>query len=603
MKLQGVLIACAALALAWLAPPRSPWPIASAQELYLELPDRLLIVTVDDMKAAATEYADARMAAYGQTIDTRDNNRRHNRLNAEVVTVRECIRQHPGLTPAEAVRAVVREKLIVAGLATAKWDDATIPSDDRYVPRSNLLLIGDVPTEGGEVDPAKHVPCFYRHAQVIPPGVAGTQEEWEDVPSDNRYACRDEDDDVPLFPVGRLPYTVPAQLQAHLAAVKAYETSPPPGAWRGRVTIFAGDPGFEQLGPMVRRLIERAYELGVIQNLSDAYDATFTYANEASPYTWPAPEFSQKIVSEINEGALILNYLGHGWKDSVDTLTYNGRRYRAFTAADAARVDCHGKRPVAAFFTCYTGAFDYRSPSLAEALMLNPNGPIGVIASSRISNEINYMMETSFLHVTTKLRVKTLGETFLRTKRRMLNGSLPIPPAMAQQFGLPTHRGYSDGKRNHLWMYNLFGDPTVRIAHARDISADIHPEEALRAGEKFAVQLLTGNLEGVAKVSSRLECNRTQFLLSPREVDGNGREAAIFEQIRNNHARANHRLVDSRESPTVSDTVELRLPADLPPGDYLLKKFVYDSNGNLIANGGITVKIAPPAQVSPGGDF
>lgn len=599
----GVFVLLAVLLAGMMPMSVSEWPRAMAQELYLEPSARLLIVTTERMLAAAEAYAQAREKAWGESIDQRPPHRRHPRLVADVLTVKQCMAEFPNLSPAHAIRAVAHQRLIIHDTLPAKWDDMVLPGDDRYAPKSHLLLVGDVPEEGATVDPDRHVPCFYRRSNVIPAGVAGTQEQWENVPSDNPYASRDIDDDVPIFPVGRLPFTEPAQLTAHLAAVTAYEENPPPGKWRNRVTIFAGDPGFEQLGPVVRRLIERAYEMGVIQNLSDASAATFTYANEASPYTWPAPEFSDKIVDEINDGALVLNYLGHGWKDSVDTLKFNGETYRVFTARDAARVNCAGKRPVAAFFTCYTGAFDYRTPSLAEALILNPNGPIGVIASSRISNELNYLLETAFLHEMTKERTPTLGRMFLCTKRRMLLGRLPLPPALAQQFGLPTHAGYSDGKRTHLWLYNLFGDPTVRLAHPRDTSSYIHVPEAVRAGDEFEVELMA-EIPNAATVTTRLECLRTNFVLAPRPVDYTGVPAVVFDAIRQNHARANHRLIDRRTVGAETTTVKMRMPAGYPPGHYLVRQYVTDANGHILATGGVRVTVAPSADDdAPGSDF
>ncbi|MGE0431742.1 MAG: C25 family cysteine peptidase [Planctomycetota bacterium] len=563
-----------------------PLPLVLSQD-HAEPVDQLLIVTLPALKDAALEYAAARKSAFaagnGHALDTK------------VLTVPECIAAYPRINdPAQAVRAAAHAHLLpaAANVPTASADSATLPGDDGSSARRYLLLIGDVPTSGQAVDPDRHVPCFYKHCQLVQE-MPGVQAEWDDVASDNPYAARDADDDVPVLMVGRLPVSTPDAVRVYAAAVKEYETSPPPGSWQRKVTLFAGDPGFKQLGAQVRDIIEKSYEQAVIKNLSDEFAVTLTYANPVSPYTWPAPDFGRRIVEEVNEGAMYLNYLGHGWKDSVDTLKFNGRRYEVFTAAEAAKVDCRKGRPVAAFFTCYTGCFDMRGPSLAEALITNPRGPIGVIASSRVSNEINLLLEMAFLNVATRQGAVTLGELFTRTEREMLRLALPIPPALAAGLGIPTHQGYSDAKRTHLWLYNMFGDPTVHLTRPRSFLG-MRASNPVQAGRML--ETIVAAPQQVRRIELRLEAPRDTVLNEPTPLDLTARETEVFEAMRENHSRVNQRLVATTFMPAEAGKptrIRLSLPAGVPAGSYIVRVLGYDADGRLQTSGATRVNLRP----------
>ena len=573
----GLLLAAAALFLS-LGPVV---PVAVSQDADDAAVDTLLIITTPSMQRAAVAYAKARREAYDGALKT------------DVMLTTVCQSFHREKKLPDAIRAEVLKRLLPTkdGIETAQHDKPILPGDNGKTGRRYLLLIGDVPTVGQPADAEKHVPCFYKHMQLVEE-MPGVEAEWDDVASDNPYSCRDEDDDVPQIFVGRLPVSTPEQLATCAAAVKEYETEPPAGDWQRKVTLFAGDPGFRQLGEQVRGVIEKSYEQAVIKNLDDRFSVTLTYANPTSPYTWPAPDFGRRIVEEVNEGAMFLNYLGHGWKDSVDTLKFNGRRYEVFTAAEAAKVDCRKGRPVAAFFTCYTGCFDMRGPSLAEALITNPRGPIGVMASSRVSNEINLLLEMAFLKVGTQRGAKTLGELFTRTEREMLTLALPIPPPIAAGLGIPTHQGYSNGKRVHLWLYNLFGDPTVRLQQPRKFLG-AHAADPVSGRQMDTVVAAP---ETVSRIDVRLEALRDTVLNSPAPLNLNQPETDVFEAMRDNHGRVNNRLVataSANSTPGHPTKLRISVPARTPAGRYIVRVLGYDDHGTLVCSSATRVTVKP----------
>ena len=86
-----------------------------------------------------------------------------------------------------------------------------------------------------------------------------------------------------------------------------------------------------------------------------------------------------EIVSRINDGQLLVNYVGHG---SVESWSRQG----IFSGADAAGLANGDRLPVFVLMTCLNGMFDdLYSESLAEASPEAPNGGVAVGASSGLT--------------------------------------------------------------------------------------------------------------------------------------------------------------------------------------------------------------------------
>lgn len=283
-------------------------------------------------------------------------------------------------------------------------------------------------------------------------------------------------------------------------------------------------------------------------------------------------------MSEINEGSLILNYVGHGWKTSVDRLYFNDKRYTVFTVKDAAKVDCKGKSPIAAFFTCYTGCYDMEELSLAETLLKNPKGPIGVIASSRISAEANYLLETAFFKAATIEREQTLGKIFLKMKRHMLTQTMPLGQ-LIKKFKLPISNleGYAEGKRSHLWLYNLFGDPALKIAHPETTcEIKLNEKTATQGSEITAIIGCPDIKEG--KVLVTFECRLADFLENPKKVESTDKD--FEKKAAENHEIANNKVIAKYEVELKDgkSEVTIEIPDDLKPRNYLVRTLVTAKN-------------------------
>ena len=195
--------------------------------------------------------------------------------------------------------------------------------------------------------------------------------------SDNRLVAFNVGNSLPSLAIGRLPANSPAEVDAMVTKIVSYEQSPAVGDWRTQVA-FVSDRAYSSSGTL-----DVAGNFWVMSDLvaSDpyylpsGYTANRIYYNPCNPTTYPkcalpypsyttADSTRNAIVSAINEGRLIVNYVGHGGI----TLWSNDIIFRSDSVRDDLSLLSNGnKMPVMLAMTCYDGYFQFPgNPSLAE---------------------------------------------------------------------------------------------------------------------------------------------------------------------------------------------------------------------------------------------
>jgi hypothetical protein len=136
--------------------------------------------------------------------------------------------------------------------------------------------------------------------------------------------------------------------------------------------------------------------------------------------------------------------------------------------ADVPRIRCRSRSPLAVLVACYTGAFDSRPDCLAEELLVAEQGPIAVIAATRVTMPYgNTVLGYELLSACFKDRPAGLGDVLRLAQRRTLN-NLASDSFRASldtiALGLsPQPVDLAAERREHVQMYHLFGDPLTRI--------------------------------------------------------------------------------------------------------------------------------------------
>lgn len=489
-----------------------------------------VIVTADPLAAAAQRIADYRTGT-GHVV--------------AVVRVGEVIGEE---TEPEAASEAIRER--VRG-----YFDARDPGRAMF-----LLLVGDADDTG--IADATTVPTSTYEL------VLESAPEVQVITTDHRYADLDGDD-LPDLAVGRLPADSEVAVDAYLAKVAAAEAEALVGPWNRRINMFAGSYG---QGALVDSLIEKLVNK-VLDEISYDFDITMTYASQDSPYVYVPEDFSDQVYARINEGSLLVSYIGHGSADSFDQLYWSGVPYPILDLEQLDKLNIKNRSPIVTLIACAMGAFDH-GESVSEVLLADPGGPAVVLSSTEDSDVYpNTIFVRELGLAITEERPGTAGEAFVRAKQRVIAQVDSLRAQIDNAFGLTTSDADLDAlRRSHLYMYTLFGDPALQIRYPRSVTIAASPDD-VAAGGVLAVEVSAPGLSG-GQVRVTLETPRSQIPhpLVPVPADGElGRDEAILA----NYAAANDKTVAAVVAPLADGAlaVDLPVPAELAAGIYHLKVY------------------------------
>jgi hypothetical protein len=528
-----------------------------------------LVIAADDFAKVAREWADYR-AGHGRV--------------SKVLTVSQV----GALTDTE-----------VPGLTDFKNVIVQHAGEESITPGFQVLLIGDCPDDSvSEYDPKVEIPWMLTRQVDSNPNESRRKR----IPTDNFFADVIKDDDgLPDIAVGRIPARTVDQAHMALKKVKAYEAAAE-GEWMRNLTFFAGEGRF---GAQIDRMLESIF-IRFAEQIGQAYNVRMTYANIESDYAYVPRRFSDKVIEEANRGAVLLTYLGHGLYDRLDNmqLEIGGKReqYPILTSEHVDRFNIpDGKLPVMTIIACQTGYMDHPKGCLAEKICFTERAPVAVIASSRDSHPYsNTLVQKAVVHEVVNNRAPTLGQAFLRAKRELILAEDPDRKSLElmAMFVIPKKTDRDELNRTHLSMYNLTGDPGLRLKHpGLEVGVSLGGEGAGR--ETISLQVTSAEKMEL-EIEAWVECRRASLANPVKEYDkaaltGNDAEAraSAEDTLAENHKIANDKRVTgltleqegsgARKDGDGPETHVLwykgKTDSPLAPGDYILKVFARDGNG------------------------
>jgi hypothetical protein len=393
-----------------------------------------------------------------------------------------------------------------------------------------LVLVGDTP--GPESPSAPGIATHWVPAKVVVH--YGSEPE---IPTDNPFADLDGDG-IPDIAVGRIPVTDARELSRLLERVIQYEKSPGSSRWQSQVHFIAGVGGF---GLLADKAIEIATQQLLGARIPATYQMTMTYGSWRSPYCPDPRQFHRHTLAHLNEGSLFWVYLGHGSKQSLDRVVVPGKSYHILNSTDLDKVDCRAGPPIVIFLSCYTAAYDGKEPSLGERLLHLQHGPIAVYGGSRVTMPYAMaVMGESLLRQVFDEGRPTLGELILHAKREMVlqepaqrTAQRRLIDVMARTLSPSTHTLESE-LREHLSLFNLLGDPLLRIPYPEPLTITC-PRSAV-AGETITLNT-TVPFAGMMRVELNSRPGQLTFQPPPRSrYQDNDQWLADFEGV---YERAN----------------------------------------------------------------
>jgi len=245
-----------------------------------------------------------------------------------------------------------------------------------------------------------------------------------------------EGDELMQIGVGRLPVINGREALIVVDKIIQYEADPNPGDWKHSVTLFADDADnnihFRDSEVHADYLKSNHSEFLQKKLYLDRFEQLGNGATQSSP------EAKSALEKTLEEGTLLVNYIGHG---NETTLTAE----EVFLVSDIPNWGNQKQLPLWMIATCEFGRHD--SPltrSAAEELLIASNkGAIGLLTTGRpVFSSVNFLLNEVFIKEVFKSvdgKNQDLGSIFKNTKNGSLNGAL---------------------NRN----FSLLGDPSMKLA-------------------------------------------------------------------------------------------------------------------------------------------
>jgi len=372
------------------------------------------------------------------------DHRRSQGLNAQAVRLQDIYDEfNYGIPNPEAIRDFLK-------FAFENWAD----------PPKFVLLVGD-----GSWD---HKGPSGREGNFIPPYPSYT-EKWGWTAADYLYGCVSGSDLLPDLFVGRLPVSNKAELEAVIEKIILYERSPELGGWR-RDLLFIGG-----IGEVFRTQSEQL----ITELVPPGFNPVRLYAYGDSPEEKPYSGGTQDLIDRLNEGVILVNFLGHGggaiWSDA-----------NLFRLEDIQWLNNFNRLPFVISLTCFTAAFDnpYRSSLGEELLRAENKGAVAVLGSTGLGwLWHDYYLARSLIPSLLKGERLTLGEVLAAAKTDFLakySGS--IAESMVKQ-------------------YTLLGDPATRLGvPAKGVELRIVGRKSLSPGDSLVVEGRVEAPSGTAEI-------------------------------------------------------------------------------------------------------
>jgi len=289
---------------------------------------------------------------------------------------------------------------------------------------SYVLLVGN-----GNLN-LKNYPAYAIEPQFIPPYMK-LVDPWIGVTaSDHRLVTLDQNSKLPSMDLGRLPALTGNEVDAMVTKILNYEQNPPTGAWRDKVLFVTDDP-------------DQAGNFYALSNLV-----------ADSAYYMPSPMVDDKVyypsgtnsnvLSAINAGRLIVNYVGHS--------AYAAWAHDLLKGNHAASLTNGGKLFMSLPMTCYDGYFHFPNlASVSEAMVTRAgNGAIASWAPTGLGVATRHdVIDRGFFEAVIQQNIRKIGPATMYAKAKLVanGGSLDL-----------------------LDTFNLLGDPATQLALPTDLA-------------------------------------------------------------------------------------------------------------------------------------
>jgi len=212
--------------------------------------------------------------------------------------------------------------------------------------------------------------------------------------------------------ITRWPVKTAGDIATIVNKIMTYESASNFGAWRSRITLvaddeYAGADDYEHIIHTRQTEILQNYHLPGVFQRDKIYLWEYEYNSEGNK-----PEVNDAIINSINDGTLLVNYVGHG---NPDTWAHEHVLNRT---TDLQKMTNADRLTLIFTASCSIGFFDNpEREGMAEDFLRMPTGAIGVVAATRLvySNE-NAFFNRQVFDIMFGSPELSIGEAFYTSK-------------------------------------------------------------------------------------------------------------------------------------------------------------------------------------------
>ncbi len=291
--------------------------------------------------------------------------------------------------------------------------------------------------------------------------LSGSNQNWV-IPFEDGSRCTDDwysyftpSDDAYSYPqlaTGRWNAQSVEEVENLIQRVIAYENLPDPGPWQARITFVADDEygpqgefsSFETKHVTDTENIAENYIPGVL-NVQKLYMTEYPVSYDPAGGGRRKPEANQDLMTYINEGCLLVNYMGHG------NPTVWAHEHIFLQSRDLPLLSNGFKLPLFIAATCDWAYWDSPfSQSMPELMVtMAEDGAIAAIAATRTTGATanTNFLENFYLELFSVPESCRLGEALMKGKARVYS-----------------HNPGAGTNNSNAEKYHLLGDPALRLA-------------------------------------------------------------------------------------------------------------------------------------------
>lgn len=383
--------------------------------------------------------------------------------------------------------------------------------------------------------------------------------------SDDDYALAASGGHTPLA-VGRLPARSAAELGAMVSKIVAY-ASGPPGPWQRRVGVFAGPVGLGDFDSVVED-----YAADVLNgNVPYAFDLRVMFASPSSPYAFGFDRFRDEMISSLGRGSLMSVFAGHASETELSGVRWRGKRWPIGDAADFAKIDASASNPILVVLTCESGAYDMKSGrSIAESAILAPHGPIAVYAAAAVSSAmVNFGWAESLIDAFLVKRSTTVGDGIVDARTTLPSGGSALGLLATMTLDDLDAQDGPDARKEHLAIYNLFGDPGTMPRYPKDAPIHVPASAAPSAPVTITIDAPPGDADLEVTVETTRK-ERKPGGVPASELEGMPLDQA-FDAMSSGNAIANDKVVSRVTSRGAERPLRITVEAPAQRGSYWIK--------------------------------